>query len=215
LGHSSEAKTRETAAALGILITRGALETCESCAISKARQKNVNEESTGEKVVKYNGRVFHDIATVKESEEDKSLGRKTVWHITAEETDNFKRSKFFMAKSDMPKDMCEFMQREKMCGHPILIIRQDNAGKNKKLVTLAHSKEWKLETNFENTARKTPQQNSYAELAFMVIVAKMRAVMNAVQIPKSERFKMWSEAATTVTALGNLIPVTFNGETKT
>jgi len=74
LRHSSKAKTRETAAALGILITRGALKTCESCAISKARQKNVNEESAGEKAVKYNGRVYHDIATVKESEEDKSLG---------------------------------------------------------------------------------------------------------------------------------------------
>ncbi len=74
LGHLSEAKTRETAAALGILITRGALKTCESCAISKVRQKNVNEESAGEKSVKYNGRVYHDIATVKESEEDKSLG---------------------------------------------------------------------------------------------------------------------------------------------
>ncbi len=33
--------------------------------------------------------------------------------ITAEETVNFKRSKFFVAKSDMPKDMCEFMQQEK------------------------------------------------------------------------------------------------------
>jgi hypothetical protein len=33
LGHSSKAKTRETAAALGILITRGALKTCKSCAI--------------------------------------------------------------------------------------------------------------------------------------------------------------------------------------
>jgi len=166
LGHSSEAKTRETVAALGILITRGALKTCKSCAISKARQKNENEESAGEKAVKYNGRVYHDIATVKESEEDKSLGRKMVWHITDEEIVNFKRSKFFVAKSDMPKDMCEFMQQEKMRGHPILIIRQDNTGKNKKLVTLAHSKEWKLETNFKNTARKTPQQNSYAELAF-------------------------------------------------
>jgi len=74
-----------------------------------------------------------------------------------------------------------------------------------------------LETNFENTARKTPQQNSYAELAFMVIAAMTRAVMNAAQIPKSKHFKMWSEseAATTVTALDNIIPVTFNGETNT
>jgi len=116
----------------------------------------VNKESAGEKAVKYNGRVYHDIATVKESEEDKSLGRKTVWHITAKETVNFKRSKFFVAKSDMPKDMCKFMQQEKTRGHPISIIRQDNAGENKKLVTLAHSKEWKMETNFENTARKAP-----------------------------------------------------------
>jgi hypothetical protein len=74
LGHSREAKTRQTAAALGILITRGALKICESCAIAKAKQKNVNEESAGEKAVKYNGRVYHDIATVKESEDDKSLG---------------------------------------------------------------------------------------------------------------------------------------------
>ena len=74
LGHSSEGKTQQTAAALGILITRGALKTCKSCAIAKAKQKNVNDESKGEKAVKYNGRVYHDIATVKESENDKSLG---------------------------------------------------------------------------------------------------------------------------------------------
>ncbi len=91
----------------------------------------MNDESEGEKAVKYNGRVYHDIATVKESENDNSLGRKTVWHITAEETVYFKISKFFMAKSNMPKDMCAFMQQEKSRGHPILIIRQGNAGENK------------------------------------------------------------------------------------
>ena len=82
-------------------------------------------------------------------------------------------------------------------------------------MTLAQSKDWKLEAIFENTARKTPQQNSYAELAFTVIAAKTRAIMNAAQIPKGERFKLWSEAATTVTALDNLIPVTWNGKTLT
>ena len=72
-----------------------------------------------------------------------------------------------------------------------------------------------METNFKNTAWKTPQQNSYAKLAFTVIAAKTRAVMNEAQIPKSKNFKMWSDAATTVTALDNLISVTFNGVTKT
>ena len=50
------------------------------------------------------------------------------------------------------------MQKEMSRGYPISIIRQDNAGENKKLITLAHSQEWKLATTFENTARKTPQQ---------------------------------------------------------
>ncbi len=67
LGHLSEGKTRETAAALGILITRGALKTCESCAISEARQKNVNEESAGVKAVKYNGRVYDDIGKMRKT----------------------------------------------------------------------------------------------------------------------------------------------------
>ena len=74
LGHSSKEMTRQTAAALSILITRGAPKTCESCAIAKAKQKIVNAESKEVKAVKYNGRIYHDIATVKESKEDKSLG---------------------------------------------------------------------------------------------------------------------------------------------
>jgi hypothetical protein len=123
---------------------------------------------------------------VKEDNEDKKSGQKTVWHITAEETVNFKRSKFFVYKSEMPKDMCAFMQQEKERGHPIEIIQQDNAGKNKKLVTLAQSKDWKLEAIFESTAWNTPQRNTYAELAFTVIAAKTQAIMNAVQIPKGE-----------------------------
>jgi hypothetical protein len=68
---------------------------------------------------------------------------------------------------------------------------------------------------FENTARKIPKQNSCAELAFTVILAKTRAIMNVAQISKSERFKLWSEAATTVTALDNLISATWNGKTLT
>jgi hypothetical protein len=90
LGHSSKDTTRRTAAALNMLITRGTLKTCESCAISKAKQKNLNQESERTKACKFNGRVYYDIATVKDGDEDKKPGQKTVWHITAEETVNFK-----------------------------------------------------------------------------------------------------------------------------
>jgi hypothetical protein len=47
LGHSSEETTWRTAAALGMGITRGTLKTCKSCAIAKAKQKNLNNESEG------------------------------------------------------------------------------------------------------------------------------------------------------------------------
>jgi hypothetical protein len=74
------------------------------------------------KADKYNRRVYHDIATVKESKNDKSLGRRTVWNIAAKEMLNFKRSRFFVVKGNMPKDMCAFMQQEKARGHPLSII---------------------------------------------------------------------------------------------
>ncbi len=86
---------------------------------------------------------------------------------------------------------------------------------NKKLVTLAQSKDGKHETIFENTARKTPQQNSYGELAFMVLAAKARAMLSAAQVPEDEHHKLWGETIMTATALDNLIPVTWKGETKT
>ena len=70
---SSEGATWQMAAAQGMLITRGALKTCKSCAIMKAKQKNLNNESERvNKADKYNGRImYHNIATVKESNEDK------------------------------------------------------------------------------------------------------------------------------------------------
>ena len=122
LGHSSKYTMRRTAAALNMLITRGTLKTCKSCAILKAKQKNLNQESEGTKASKFNGQVYHDIATVKEDNKDKRLGQKTAWHITAEETVNFKQSAFFVYKSSMPKDTCAFMQHEKARRHLIEII---------------------------------------------------------------------------------------------
>jgi hypothetical protein len=208
LGHSNEDTTQKMAAALNMQITRVSLKTCEPCAVAKARQMNVDSKSKRSKAEKFNGCMYHDIAIVKESNNDKKLGRKSVWHVIAEETVNIKTSKFFMSKSEMPKYMCEYMESEKVQGHPIAIIRQDNVGENKKLVILAHSKDWKHEIIFENKTRKTPPQNSYAELAFRVLAAKARAMLSAAQVPKDEHKKMWGETVMTATGLDNLIPVT-------
>jgi hypothetical protein len=158
LGHSNEHTTQKMAAALNMQISMGSLKTCEPRAVAKARQMDVNSKSEGSKAEKFNGRMHHDIAIVKESNNNKKLGHKSVWHVIAAKMVSFKASKFFVSKSKMTKYMCEYMESEKVQGHPIAIIRQDNAGENKKLVTLAHSKGWKHETIFKNTACKTPQQ---------------------------------------------------------
>jgi hypothetical protein len=58
-------------------------------------------------------------------------------------------------------------------------------------------------------------KNLYAELAFTVLPAKARAMLSGAQLPKDERHKLWGETVMTATALDNLIPVTWKGETKT
>ena len=114
LRHANEDTTRKTAAALNMQITRGLLKTCEPCAIVKAKQMNVNNESEGIKADKFNGRVYHDIAMVKETDDDVKLGRKSVWHVKIEETVLFKVSKFFVSKGEMPAYMCEYMESKKV-----------------------------------------------------------------------------------------------------
>jgi hypothetical protein len=95
------------AAALNMQIIRGSLKTCKPCAVVKGRQMNVSSKSKGSKAENFNGRVYHAIAIVKESDNDKKLGHKIVWHVIAEETITFKTSKFCVTKSEMPKYMCE------------------------------------------------------------------------------------------------------------
>jgi hypothetical protein len=215
LGHANEDATQKMAVVLNMLITRGGLMTCESCAIAKAKQMNVNNESEGKKAQLFNGQMFHDIAIMKEDNNKKKLCQKSICYICVDKLIGFKRSKFFVYKNKMPEYMCELTQHEMRQGYPIKIIQQDNAGENKKLISLAHSKEWKLDTSFKNMARKTPQQNLKAEMGFAVIAAKARAMLSVAQVPREEHHKMSGEVAKTATALDNLIAVTINGETKT
>jgi hypothetical protein len=66
LGHLSEDTTRKMAHQLVMHLSRGMLPVRESCAIAKARQRNVPKETSEEnKVQEFNGQCFHDIATIK------------------------------------------------------------------------------------------------------------------------------------------------------
>jgi hypothetical protein len=56
--------------------------------------------------------------------------------------------------------MCQHIQAQTARGYPVLIMRQDNAGENKKLDNRLHSAYWKLPVKMEYTAANTPQQNA-------------------------------------------------------
>ena len=62
-------------------------------------------------------------------------------------------------------------------------VRMDNAGENTKLAKRAHSSDWKMKIKFELTARNTPQQNHLAELGFVTIMNRAKAMMIAANIP--------------------------------
>ena len=97
----------------------------------------------------------------------------------------------------------------------MLKIKQDNAGKNKKLVKCLKSKDWKLDIQVEYMARNTPQQNSLEEQEFTFISPKTRATLNTANITQEQWYKLFSECAMTMTKLDWLNIVEIDGVIKT
>jgi hypothetical protein len=215
LGHISEASTRKIAEQLGMTLSRTGFQTCKACAIGKAQQRNISKEATLDKATTFNGRVGHDLSKIKAPEGMDVRIHKSNWHNLVDEMSGFKRSAFFETKDGTIGYTCNLMHSEAERGHPIRVLRQDNAGENVKLVKIAKGKDWKLGFIVEYTARKNPQQNSHAETSFTIIAAQARCMLIAAQVPNIERFKLWPEAAKTATHLNNLMPVTIDGVTKT
>lgn len=217
LGHKSEDSTRKTAKQLGWRITRGSLKPCESCAISKAKQKNVPKERSNDDDVKTPNELWHhDISTIKVPKKVKGVViSKPVWHLTVDKATGLKVSAFYTAKNKMIEPMCERMHKMKQLCKPVQRVRQDNAGENKKLKKRCKSADWKLDTEFEFTAKETPQQNSIAETGFTHLAAMSRSMLNAARVPIKQRYRLFPEAALTSTKLDWLSVAEVNGVVKT
>jgi hypothetical protein len=129
LGHLSEDTTRKMALQLGMNLSRGTVPVCETCAIAKARQRNVPKEASEEnKAQEYNGQCFHDIATIKNLEKMEGITTsKPNWHNLIDEALGFKHSNFHITKGAIIPVMCQYMHSEKERDYPIQILRQDNA----------------------------------------------------------------------------------------
>ena len=214
LGHCSEEMARTTAKHLDWTIKRGALKPCEACAVGKARQKNVtkmSEEPTAETV---GGRIFLDLATIKQR---KGMPKPQfpAWEMIVDDRTGMKITKFHRSKDAMVEPTCALLYQWKSQGIDVKRVRLDNAGENKTLQERSKSADWKLNLEFEFTARDSPQFNAKVEVGLSTIANRSRAVMAGANFPLEIRYRVYSEVFKTVTLLDGLTVITIGDETKT
>jgi hypothetical protein len=185
----------------------------KSCANAKARQKNVPKISTGEKATVINGRWFHDSSTLKVYEGEK--GSNKIWDLTVDEPTGIPFTGMYNKKNEFGESMCQRIQAQTARGYPVQIMRQNNAGKNKKLEKRLQSADWKLPVKMEYTAANNPQQNNLVEVKFTYLAAKARAAMHADEVPRDRRLDFFPAVVMTMNILDWLKLITINKVKKT
>jgi hypothetical protein len=141
-----------------------------------------------------------DIATIKEIKDGPKVSKKN-WRIMVDERTGLKFSDFYDTKDGMVEPTCENLSKWMKAGKPVKFLRLDDAGENKKLQKRVQSKDWKLDIEFEYTARNTPQQNHRAELGFAVLANRGRTLIYRANVPATVRYLLFKEAFATVSLL--------------
>jgi hypothetical protein len=118
-------------------------------------------------------------------------------------------------KNEFTKSMCQCTQAQTARGHPVLIMRQDNGGENKKSEKRLHSANWKLPLKIEYTAANTPLHNARVKVKFTYLASKARAAMHAAEVPRNRRFEFFPEVTMTITKLDWLKLIIVNKVKKT
>ena len=210
LGHIGEDAVRKIVKAMNWIILPGQLSPCEACAVGKARQRHLPKDP--EKPMddgKF--RIYLDMATVKKLENISTIYKPNL-RIMVVEKGQLKFLQFFESRNAMVEPTCEQLSRWKQAGHPVQVIRLDNAGENKLLQKHCDSADWKLGIEFEYTARATPQQNSLAEVGIATLANHVRAMMHHAHVPMEYRYKLFRDCYETAAILDGLMIVEVNGK---
>eukprot|EP00957_Ditylum_brightwellii_P141865 10808247-Ditylum_brightwellii.AAC.1 len=148
------------------------MKPCESCAVGKARQKKAKKHSDHEKADRPGKQIFTDISTIKGTKNGPKVNTKRRWLILVDEHSTLCMSSFHTTKNGMVEPTLEKFSRWEKSQQKVEYVRCDNAGENKTLEKRSRSKDWKMNLQFEYTARAMPQQNYLAELAFSTLGSK-------------------------------------------
>ena len=212
LGHCDKEKAKRTATALGWNLTETTMTPCESCAMGKAKQKNVPKRSTRVKATKAGERIYHDISTIMGNEE---LGcPKSQWHCCMDEFSQFTLSKFYKKKNQFIEPFLQFLRSLENRLLEVKFIRMDNSGENKKFWKRAKASDWQFKFEAEYTARNTPQQNGLIEVKIATVAGRARAMCNAANMDQEIRHFIADEALSHATDLDNLIVDSLHDKTR-
>ena len=216
--HCNERETRKIADHFGIPISKESAKPCESCAVGKAKQKNVINKNPDKKLTfkatEPNGRVYLDVSSVK-AREGAAPPPKPHWRIIVDEKTQHKTSGFYATKDGMVEPTCELMSQWRQQDMPVKHLRMDNGGENIALEKRLKSSDWQLHPIVEYTAKDTPQHNHLAEVSFSTLSNRFRAMMHRANIPSQHRLKVWHKAASVATKMDGLTVIEIDGVKKT
>jgi len=211
LGHINETSCRAIAKHLNIHISKGPLTVCESCAMGKAKQKPLRRNKIHSRATKANESVFIDILPFKQPSDIKDKLRNLNWLICVDEFSGLIQSSFHDKKSSIGAALCNHWVDSKAKGKPVTRVRLDNSGENKALETLANGPQFALGIHFEFTARRTPQQNSFAERGFTTILFRAKAIMHAAHLSHYWKYFLRNEVFMYASMMHGLEMVERNG----
>ena len=183
LGHSNEAYTRKTAEHLGWKVTRGTLGNCESCAIGKARQKNLGKgESNPPNEI---GEMYYiDGMSLKKTK--KTVGPFPSQNCMVMMTEYHTGHGFvnwFESKDGFINDFCKNISiLQSKHKYVIKRLRGDGAGENNSFLQEMNSARWKFNVTPEWTPRDTPQQNR-VENPIFVCCMRARTLQASANVP--------------------------------
>ena len=201
--HPGETVLRNTAAAYNLKV-KAKMEKCEDCALSKARQANLNKQQVPRETI-VGQKLMMDIASVKA----KSSGGNKFWLQVTDDASDYVWSMFLKKKSELSKRMVAMIKDLRARGYPAKIIRCDRAGENIKFRDDAVTEG--LGLTFEFTPPNTPQRNGRVERKFATLFGRERAMMNGARITKTMRQNLWAECAATATKVENMLVYKRNG----
>jgi hypothetical protein len=103
----------------------GNFETCEECAVAKARQKNVNKSWLNSSDVP-GERLYIDISSIAE----KSFGEAKFWALIIDDYSDYYWSFILKRKSDLKEKVETLLTDLQITGLNVKLIRCDDAGEN-------------------------------------------------------------------------------------